>query len=573
MSHFCLLNFTKNNFNFTEPLEIAKSLQNYCMNFETVLLNDDNYNFQEPYTVSESVFWHWMTKNGLNLEAVDGQKNIYREQHYASADKDRMIQCFGSIDAGNSLSTEFGMYNETYVSVPTSYGNGPVFFRVATDNPNIYPNGQYPTTSVTGGTYIEGRSETDFNYLGDLRARYDKDGKYIINSPFEVVRDFPTLQSVLTKLGATGANIQSWDSVNIDENFALDNITETVGNITNRPYSLSGECEYKFNAILLYYSIYNLSDVYKQPVATNLFGIVFLDGGSEQNERYLLQPIVKKKSYTGQTGKNAYFGNSYSFRINIKTMSVYDNTDARIDDNTTMTSMYSQDFNDVISNLNSAIAVLNANVQTTKAIQDRYQQMLATLADFRVQFDNYQKTMNQQVNDQIAGTCENIKQELTTKMKDEFEDMWARIEEIRPGTLPTEDEESDEVQATRSSSVFGASASVSNSQKSSGTVKQKGKRKIYTLGKPSVTEHPSLLEQKLQNVPSFDTQVELSQLQQEVAALRSIALENSANNINSDSSTTQNNEELETLRAEVESLREELEAIKAERTNKKNKKK
>jgi hypothetical protein len=88
-----------------------------------------------------------------------------------------------------------------------------------------------------------------------------------------------------------------------------------------------------------------------------------------------------------------------------------------------------------------------------------------------------------------------------------------------------------------------------------------------------VTEHPSLLEQKLQNVPSFDTQVELSQLQQEVAALRSIALENSANNINSDSSTTQNNEELETLRAEVESLREELEAIKAERTNKKNKKK
>jgi predicted outer membrane protein len=56
--------------------------------------------------------------------------------------------------------------------------------------------------------------------------------------------------------------------------------------------------------------------------------------------------------------------------------------------------MYSQDFNDVISNLNSAIAVLNANVQTTKAIQDRYQQMLATLADFGVQFDNYQKTMN-----------------------------------------------------------------------------------------------------------------------------------------------------------------------------------
>lgn len=437
-----------------------------------------------------------------------------------------MVQCFGSIDAGNSLSTEFGMYNETYVSVPTSYGNGPVFFRVAEDNQNIRPNGQYPTDSVVGRTYIEGRTATDFCYFDNgLFPEYDDNGKYAIGNPFEIIRDFPTLQSVITKLGGQSVNIQSWDSVNIDENYSY----ETITSGTERPYSLNGECEFKFNAILLYYSIYNLSDVYKQPVATNLFGIVFLDGGAEQTETYCLQPIVKKKSYRGQTGKNAYFGNSYSFRVNIKTMSVYDNTDARIDDNTTMTSMYSQDFNDVISNLNSAISVLNSNVQTIKAIQDRYQQMLATLADFRIQFENYQNTMNQQVNDQISGTCENIKEELDAKMESEFEDMWARIEELRPGTTPDSASDSMQLSASRSGSA---------------TVQQKGKRKIYTLGSPAVSEQPTLLEQKLQPAPSFDTQLELSQLQQEVAALRTIALENPQQNIarnnNSDDNTENN---------------------------------
>ena len=53
-------------------------------------------------------------------------------------------------------------------------------------------------------------------------------------------------------------------------------------------------------------------------------------------------------------------------------MSVYDNTDAIIQDNTTMSSIASTDFSDVISNLNRAIDTMNTNVQTTMAIQDSY---------------------------------------------------------------------------------------------------------------------------------------------------------------------------------------------------------
>ena len=58
LSNYMLLNFTNNNFSLTNPDDLALSLQNYAMNFETVLLNESDYSFQEPYTVTENVFWH-----------------------------------------------------------------------------------------------------------------------------------------------------------------------------------------------------------------------------------------------------------------------------------------------------------------------------------------------------------------------------------------------------------------------------------------------------------------------------------------------------------------------------------
>ena len=163
MSDYVLMNFTSKNFSLTNPKNIALSLQNYVMNFETVLLNEQDYSFQEPYTVSENVFWHWMTthgcgantkdedgtEHGFRLTKVTGTSNVWREVEYESSNKDRMIQCLGKIDGGNSLSSEFGMFNETYVSVPTSYGNGPVFLRTVGNSDNVnYKSGRsYPTES------------------------------------------------------------------------------------------------------------------------------------------------------------------------------------------------------------------------------------------------------------------------------------------------------------------------------------------------------------------------------------------------------------------------------------------
>ena len=417
LSDFVLLNFTSKNFSLTDPEDIARSLQNYAMNFETVLLNETDYSFQEPYTVSENVFWHWMTthgcgtntkdtdgtEHGFRLVRVPGTSNVWREASYETYNKDRMIQCLGSIDGGNSLSGEFGMFNETYVSVPTSYGNGPVFLRTVGNSDNVnYKSGRsYPSYTQSNPSYIQGRTSAEYSYLG-LMAEYDdvSTAKYVTQATgdsFEVITDTTTIESTLRSLGASGISVSSYDDVNVDRDGAL---TTVDG------YDMSGECEFRFNAILLYYSLYDLNDVYRQPVAKNLFGIVFLDGGSASGD-YVISPVVKRKSYAGQSNRNAYFGNSYSFRVNIRTTGVYDNTDARIDDNTTTTSTYSQDFSDVISNLNRAIEVMSQNSRTVSTIQNEYMQIISSVSGIRSEVDALKPALLQAIDDKVsAATAE-----------------------------------------------------------------------------------------------------------------------------------------------------------------------
>ena len=377
MSHYALLNLPVM-FGNTDPksesIAIATDLQNYMMNLECTLLNQDSYNYQEYHTVSERAFFHWLKSFGtrhikdfkLNLDRTQNSNDVY----YKEADNtNRVVQCFGAIDAGNSLSTEFGMFNETYVNIPTSYGNGPVFFKQVQDSSE--------TNYIYGKTYNAGDSEhlqgrknnvDTLKILSDVKPRYDSDTSYKLDDAYEIVKDINEIQSAC-RVFTNDKNIQinSYDDVNIDQK------TQFSGkycDITTNP------CEFGFIAILLYYSVYDQNDTTKTAYAINLFGIVFLDSPSSvQNGQAKIPSLIKKKSFGGANKAN-FFGNSYSFRVNIKTLSVYDNTDAMIQDNTTMSSINSVDFSDVVSNLNRAIDVMNTNVQSTMAIQDAYMSTL-----------------------------------------------------------------------------------------------------------------------------------------------------------------------------------------------------
>lgn len=410
MSHYALLNLPVM-FGNTDPksesIAIATDLQNYMMNLECTLLNQDSYNYQEYHTVSERAFFHWLKHikdSKLNLDRTQNSNDVYWKE---KDNTNRVVQCFGAIDAGNSLSTEFGMFNETYVNIPTSYGNGPVFFKQVQDSSE--------TNYIYGKTYNAGDSEhlqgrknnvDTLKILSDVKPRYDNGTSYILNDAYEIVKDINEIQSACRAF-TNDKNIQinSYDDVNIDQK------TQFSGkycDITSNP------CEFGFNAILLYYSVYDQNDTTKTAYAINLFGIVFLDSPSSvQNGQAKIPSLIKKKSFGGANKAN-FFGNSYSFRVNIKTLSVYDNTDAMIQDNTTMSSINSVDFSDVVSNLNRAIDVMNTNVQSTMAIQDAYMTTLKLTDENKQKLQDLETKLNGYLNG--SKTSGIVSQNIRTKI-------------------------------------------------------------------------------------------------------------------------------------------------------------
>ena len=394
MSHFALLNIpelsidnclketTHTNIKAQNGNEaLAMSLQNYAMNFETYLTNRDEYNYQKLETVSEKVFWHWAMHVGI-LNPADisngstGNQDVYIEKAYNSdgdvATQDNtVLKCFGAIDAGNQLSTEFGMFNETYINIPTSWGAGPVYLK-RTDSDNFKLGTQY---YINNADHLEGRGDENayYSYTGgqdypffdfidsdNHEYRIDK-----VNDGFEILKDLNQIQTVSRKrFGKDDLIIGSYDDINID--------------VEN---NLNVDQEFQFNAILLYYSVYDQDDLIKTAYATNLFGVIFLDGtkpieSNSEKKVFCIPPITKRKSTTKQ------FGNSYSFRVNLKTMSVYDNTDAIIQDNTTISGVNAVEFSDAISNMNRAIDIMNSNLTTTMKIQDQYASILSYYDNF-----------------------------------------------------------------------------------------------------------------------------------------------------------------------------------------------
>ena len=108
----------------------AQLFQNYVLNFETLLRNKDTYNFAESLTVSERVFWNFMRKYfNMSFSAVD-------DKYFVESDSS-IVKAFGQISAGAQRSDSYGIYNETFVQIPSSFGKMPVRFKPVSDK-NYY---------------------------------------------------------------------------------------------------------------------------------------------------------------------------------------------------------------------------------------------------------------------------------------------------------------------------------------------------------------------------------------------------------------------------------------------------
>ena len=292
------------------------------------------------------MFWKWLNKIGVisfDNSFTEIRNGVYKE----SNPDDSVIKCFGAIDAGNTLSSEFGMFNETYITIPTSYGQGPVYCTFGGDS-NYNLNYTY---TIASSEYLEGREnfknisytqnhDYPFTDNGLTYVTGSRDGMQLIKDPSYIGK---ALQNDLRRDDIV---INSYDDLNI---------------------TFAQKKQFEFNAILLYYSLYDQDDQIKTPYTTNLFGIIFLDGTqttqvSNSEIAYYIPALTKMQSDTEN------FGNSYAFRINLKTLSIYDNTDAIIQDNTTGSAINATMFSDVLANMNKAIDILNDNTTVIASI-------------------------------------------------------------------------------------------------------------------------------------------------------------------------------------------------------------
>lgn len=314
----------------------AESLQNYMLNFETLVISDENYDFTEPHTVTEYVFWKWLKE--LGAIRFTKSNNSYTEEN-DGPNYERVVKYIGDIDVVNNYFGKEESYFEVYFRVPVDAGKFKnIYFNSIEEN--NYKSNKIFSTNINPD-YISGRSNTDSHPIPnfDIKAYYDnpfgdKNNTYNIylkklnnkNNYFDSLSDFSDEwwykeslpKSYITSytydyksdindilaIGSDNSNIDNYtiftrsrlDGINL--NFNINDYLPEYGNanyytftdIATSPYA----SDFEFNAVLIYYDILekdeNTSDnitsdditidyVETKYVikATNLFGIYFLD--------------------------------------------------------------------------------------------------------------------------------------------------------------------------------------------------------------------------------------------------------------------------------------------------------
>ncbi len=362
LSHYVLLNIPAFDVSTSYPSDcnlgdytFAEQFQNYALNMEAVLRNQDNYNFASSLTVSERVFWKWMQKQGYVTfeEDKDASGNLtgyYKDS--ATFTEQSTVKGFGLISSGAQRTDAYGIYNETFVQIPSSYGQSIVLFKPVSDKNYYLAKDEKAFQSKSNNGYIEFiDASTELDASGNLHtgipatAIYDDDTRhsYVVeNEMDELCVEFSL--SALRKY---------YD----DETLTYDDIAMGDSSIF-RPEDVTGN--FFFNAILVYYSIYDSTG--KNILATNAYGLLLLDSAEEGiGGQYQFKELPKKKSDIENSG------NSYSFRLNIKTSSVY-NGDITVSDNSTPAYQMSTDFNETIRNLAVAVETLRSNANLIAAL-------------------------------------------------------------------------------------------------------------------------------------------------------------------------------------------------------------
>ena len=452
-----IANMMNNNTSLNERQKVAAALQNYMANFETTIVNQYDYDYSASATVSERVFWKFLKETGAirwvpvdtDTATLNGKRIYMEEEESVDTGYKRVVQSVGRIGGGNSVSGDFGMYNETYVNIPSTYGASQIFFKIVEDknyrlgeiytsDDKEYLSGRdgassaetytinypaYDSLSDSGAddreedivAYVDGTktpwykmndetNDVDYSYFTE--EEFDPESNNSINYTINLYGRENELKRSFVRSRLDGVQLVS----DIDE---IDNIYRQyfsksdfdLGYISfdtiNIEQNLIKSANYDFNAILLYYTIYDKDN--NNELATNLFGIIFLNSPEVENGDAAMNsgdslkfnfPVFNKKKSNG-AGSETYFGTGYSFKVNIRSLSIYDNTDAFIQDETTSASLYTEDCNDVIYNLNRAVESLQNNSSILSSVFKDYRVINSTVDSINSTVQKLEQRVNE----------------------------------------------------------------------------------------------------------------------------------------------------------------------------------
>lgn len=423
------------NYNGNVRENIAQSFMSYALNMESTIRNQkdkySSYDFTSHLSISERVFWKWLKETGAIRwcraskyeNGVEKTEDEEKNNDYFIEERDnkngykRVIKGFGSIDGVAQRTSDYGMYNEVYVNIPTSFGvMDNVFFKQIEDN--NYKFGEVYEANTQNFFNLEGhekggeRLDTSlmnigyFDYTNDVKDssyEYYTNGnkQFWFNSQKPQTSELKAYYIIDKKVDKNVKDSSLNDLIEIKERvneeetnlvykiqrskldcMMIEFDTNNIAKIIDKDYTTydelnigsNKEIDYNFNTLLVYYSVYDDND---NILATNLYGVYFIDAIKEDNVYYKNEhfrnfefPRLVKKQSTTQG-----FGTSYSFKLNIRSASIYDNKDSAIYDDSSSENSIVNDFSDVVANLNVSVDLLSKHVKSAEVLQNRYNEL------------------------------------------------------------------------------------------------------------------------------------------------------------------------------------------------------
>jgi hypothetical protein len=281
-------------------VHFAQTFQNYALNFEQLILTDDDFDPALLKSDAEQIMFKWLYeigavnwRVGTSQEVSSGYTRFIELEDSidVGSEYSQLVKYVGNIDVSNDKNYQGNTYNEVFINVPSAVGHTPEI---------LFKAGIWNTTSTiyNPGNYIEGRSgqnHPDAN-LG-LEALADSNQGEINFNP------------------------------NTQPTYGIEWDAAKYSRVINNPelstlfdYSKLGG-DFSFNAILVYYDIYSKSTSVNR--ATNLYGILILDNFKEEpnlNGWYI--PSLTKYKPNDVTGLN---GNAFALKLNVKFNTSLDN--------------------------------------------------------------------------------------------------------------------------------------------------------------------------------------------------------------------------------------------------------